>query len=159
MYSLLRKIIIIVGVYNLLLYILNIFPVKKSSKLIKSTYCGGKYYIHEDHDIVCSSNFNDNIILIHDKLSVVCGEYVMTKNGAYKLNDKNNTIIIEKASSGTNIVEIINGHKSKYTINQDLNIIDNSFRMSIKKNKIFYYACSDHCVNEHFCKTNVYYIE
>ena len=80
-----------------------IFPVKKSDKLIKSTYCGGKYYIHEDHDVVCSSNFNDNIILIHDKLSVVCGEYVMTKNGAYKLNV--NTKVSSKLKGACSVLE------------------------------------------------------
>ena len=157
MYTLLRKFIIIVGVYHLLLYTLNIFVTNK--KLIETTYHDKKYYVYDDHDVVCSSELNDKIIFIHDNLSVICGEYVMTKNGAYKINDKNNIIIIEQTSSGTNLIETINGSTAKYIINYDTYLKDTSFRMSIKNDRIFYYTCSDHCVNENFCKQNIYIIE
>lgn len=164
MRSLQQILIIIVCSYLCALFVISNISIPNTKKYTtilpnKEEYCGGEYYIEKGKDVVCSKEFNNKVIIIDENINIICGEYVMTKNSAYKIKDENDAIIIDKTSSGTKFVEIINGSKSEYTINHDLSIIDNSFRMSIKNNRIFYYACSDHCVNEHFCKINVYYIE
>ena len=149
------------SIYTVAFVICVIFltqPIRKSN-LYEKDVCGHIYTIVKGHNVICSKNFNGIDIIVDDRTSVVCGNYVITYIGAYDRISIDKSFIYNTLY-GVYSLEIINGHKSKVKIENNVKLTNKlGFSAIVINNKIDHYICDSHCDTKLGCfPNNIYYI-
>ena len=146
------------GLYILSAISIEISNLKNISLPTKKEYCVDKYYIDKGNEVICSNEYNNLLTNVDENMSIICGGFVLTKNGAYKIKNNETFSIIYLTNSETYFIDSVNNitTESKLTGNFNLFIL-NGFTISVIDHRVFYYECIDHCKNRYFCEGNIFY--
>ena len=149
--------------YIFSLYILSTISLEISNNYntsfpIKREYCGGEYFIDKEKEIICSDEYNNLTTEINEKINVICGGFVLTKGGAYRIINNETFSIIYLTNSATYFIDSINNITTENKLTSNFNFfISDGFTISVIDHRVLYYECADHCKNRYFCEKNIYY--